>query len=86
MAVIVIGLFISRGIDKLKFIAKPLAFVGTNSIVMYLTHWPIITTVLRLQPVFNHYLLFALVVILEFPLIYVFNRFLPFAIGKKYKR
>ena len=63
---------------------KILAYVGKNSIVFYLTHWPLWMYVFKPLD-WNPYISFLCIVLLEFPLIYLFNRYLPWCIGKTYK-
>lgn len=72
--------------EKIKFfrpVSKALTYVGKNSIVFYLTHWPFWMYVFRHLDL-NIYLSFCCIVLLEFPLIYIFNHYLPWCIGKKY--
>lgn len=68
-------------IDFLKPINNTLAYVGANSIVFYLTHWPLWMYVFK-PLAWNLYLSFFCIVLLEFPLIYIFNNYLPWCIGK----
>ena len=63
---------------------KILAYVGKNSIVFYLTHWPLWMYVFKPLD-WNPYISFLCIVLLEFPLIYLFSRYLPWCIGKTYK-
>lgn len=61
-----------------------LAYVGKNSIVVYLTHWPLWMYVFK--PLgWNPYISFMTIIVLEFPLIYLLNHYLPWCIGKTYK-
>ena len=72
-------------IHSIHHVNNILAYVGRNSIVFYLTHWPMWMYVFK--PLgWNVYLSFALIVLLEFPLIYLFNKYLPWCIGKTFTR
>ena len=71
--------FFSQRFEKFT---KPLVYIGQNSIVFYLTHWPLWMHVFK--PLgWNPYLCFVIIVMLEFPLIYIFNNYIPWMIGKK---
>lgn len=88
LGVIFVMLLLAKQLEKISY-AKPLntvlAYVGANSIVFYLTHWPLWMYVFK--PLgWNLYLSFICITLLEFPLIYIFNHYLPWCIGKKYKK
>lgn len=86
--VIFVMLLLTNQMDKIKItkpLNKALTYVGESSIVFYLTHWPLWMYVFK--PLrWNLYLSFLCIVLLEFPLIYIFNHYLPWCIGKKYKK
>ncbi len=72
-------------VGKIRPVTKVLSYVGKNSIVFYLTHWPL--WMYLFKPLgWNAYFSFLCIVLLEFPLIYVFTHWLPWCIGKTYKR
>lgn len=73
-----------ENVNILVPITRTLAYVGRNSIVFYLTHWPLWMYVFKPSG-WNVYLCFAFIVIIEFPLIYIFNHYLPLCVGRKYK-
>ena len=55
-----------------------------NSIVVYLTHWPLWMYVFK--PLgWNPYISFMTIIVLDFPLIYLLTHYLPWCIGKTYK-
>ena len=85
LGVIFVILFAAYHLNRIcnyHFISKILAYVGKNSIVFYLTHWPLWMYIFKPLD-WNVYLSFALIVLLEFPLILLFNNYLPWCIGKK---
>lgn len=87
LGVIFVMILAAYHIDKIKsfsLFTKILAYVGKNSIVFYLTHWPLWMHVFKPLD-WNLYISFISIVLLEFPLIYLFNRYLPWCIGKTYK-
>ena len=71
-------------ISALRPFNRVLTYAGANSIVVYLTHWPLWMYVFKPLD-WNVYVSFAVIVLLEFPLIYMFNHYLPWCIGRKYK-
>lgn len=85
--IIFVMLLAAYGFGKMEIfhsVSRVLAYVGKNSIVFYLTHWPLWMYVFR--PLgWNVYISFCSIVLLEFPLIYIFNNYLPWCIGKKCK-
>lgn len=84
IACIYLGLVLSRIIEKCKFATRLLTYVGKNSIVFYLTHWPLWIFLFK-QLSWNPYVVFALITVLEFPLIYLTNNYCPWLIGKHKK-
>lgn len=83
--VMLLGAYRFEKIEAFRSVTRVLAYVGKNSIVFYLTHWPLWMYVFR--PLgWNVYIVFCCIVLLEFPLIYLFNNYLPWCIGKKYKK
>lgn len=84
IACIYLGLVLSRIIEKCKFATRLLTYVGKNSIVFYLTHWPLWIFLFK-QLSWNPYIVFALITVLEFPLIYLTNNYCPWLIGKHKK-
>lgn len=88
VGVIFVMLLVAYHVEKvgwLRPIVKVLTYVGKNSIVFYLTHWPL--WMYFFKPLgWNIYLSFLCIVLLEFPLIYVFTHYLPWCIGKTYQR
>lgn len=87
LGVIFLMLLLAYHLNKspARHVNNILAYVGRNSIVFYLTHWPLWMYVFK--PLgWNVYLCFVLIVLLEFPLIYLFNNYLPWCIGKTYTR
>lgn len=84
LACIYLGLIISRLLEKSAILTKPLAYVGKNSIVFYLTHWPL--WIFFFKPIgLNPYLTFAIITLSEFVLIYVITNYLPWIVGQKKK-
>lgn len=88
------GAYCIIGVSK-NITSRMLVFIGQNSVTMMGTHmiiivliWSLLTkTVFVLLPtwMYNAYgaiLFFALVVITNLPIMYLYNRFLPFLIGK----
>lgn len=71
-------------IQSARLLTQIIAYVGKNSIVFYLTHWPLWMFVFKPLD-WNPYISFLLIVLLEFPLIYLFNHYLPWCIGKTYR-
>lgn len=69
-------------ISVMSRISNIFAYIGKNSIVFYLTHWPLWMYVFKPLE-WNVYLSFAIIVLLEFPLIYIFNHYLPWCIGMR---
>lgn len=73
-------------------ITKSFAFFGVNSIVVYLTHMLIIYSPFGKNMIGSfdgdtgRWLLFLIICIAEVPLILFFNKYMPFAIGKKKKK
>lgn len=66
----------------------PLNYVGKNSLTVMGTHQAILLPIRYYFniPEFSLYsglIIFILVILLEFPIIYLFNRFIPFLVGKK---
>lgn len=87
LGVIFVMLLAAYYLNQLRFfsiLTNILAYVGRNSIVFYLTHWPLWMYVFKPLNL-NIYVSFTLIVLLEFPLIYLFNHYLPWCIGKTYK-
>ncbi|MCM1177484.1 MAG: acyltransferase [Bacteroides sp.] len=85
IACIYLGLVISRAIEKSLILTKPLAYVGKNSIVFYLTHWPI--WIFAFKPLgYDPIIVFIIITILEFPLIYIIINYLPWIVGQKKKK
>lgn len=88
LGVIFVMLVLANQLEKLQA-AKPICnvlfYVGANSIVFYLTHWPLWMYVFKPLGM-NLNLTFVCIVLLEFPLIYIFNHYLPWCIGRKYKK
>ena len=69
-------------VQRYATIMKPVRYFGENSIVFYLTHWPLWMHVFK--PLGGDlYVSFIAIVLLEFPLIYIINNYLPWMIGKK---
>lgn len=68
-------------------------YIGKNTILIYGTHNAlyVITgnllgvTDFAYTPIFIGLIIFAIVLLVELPLVYIFNRYLPFMIGKKKK-
>lgn len=68
-------------------------YIGKNTILIYGTHNAlyVITgnllgvTDFAYTPIFIGIIIFAIVLLVELPLVYIFNRYLPFMIGKKKK-
>lgn len=84
LACIYLGLVCSRLLEKSTIFTKPLAYVGKNSIVFYLTHWPL--WIFMFKPIgLNPYLTFATITLSEFVLIYVITNYLPWIVGQKKK-
>ena len=82
LSCILLGLVISRLLEKVTLVAKPLAYVGKNSMVFYLTHLLVYLYIFK-DLDWNPYLIFCIIVALEFPLIYVISRYLPWIVGIK---
>ena len=84
LGVIFILLKIFYKAQRLETIMKPVRYLGENSIVFYLTHWPLWMHVFK--PLGgDFYVSFIAIVLLEFPLIYIMNKYLPWMIGRKKK-
>lgn len=84
VACIYLGLILSRWVEKIQMVSHVLAYVGKNSIVFYLTHWPL--WMFLFKPLgWNPYLVFLAITIMEFPLIHLFTQYLPWMIGQ-YKK
>jgi hypothetical protein len=65
-----------------------LDYFGVNSLIVYLTHMLIIYSpwcrnMINMNGVMGRWEVFIIVIALEFPLIYIFNHYLKFTIGKK---
>lgn len=66
-------------------------FCGENSIIIYLTHMlfiysPVAQHIIYsdiLSEYMNRWIVFVMIIILELPIIYFFNKYLPSAVGKK---
>lgn len=83
-ACIYLGLILGRLVEKIQMVSPVFAYVGRNSIVFYLTHWPL--WIFIFKPLAeNLYLVFLAITIMEFPLIYLFTHYFPWMIGQ-YKR
>lgn len=85
--VIFVMIVIAKKVEKVALLIPAnrfLSYIGRNSIVFYLTHWPLWIYVFK-QLGWNKYLAFLLIVLLEVPLIYIFNHYLPWCIGKTKK-
>lgn len=79
---ILLGLVLCRILEKVPLIAPPLAYVGKNSIVFYLTHFLIYMYIFKNLD-WNPYLVFCVIVAMEYPLIYIITRYLPWMVGIK---
>lgn len=78
---IYLGLLLNRFIEKIPFFTEIMTYVGRNSIVFYLTHWPI--WIFLFKPLYwNPYLVFVIISAIEFPLIYIINQYSPWLVGK----
>lgn len=84
LACIYMGLVISRQLEKSLLITRPLAYVGRNSIVFYLTHFLLYIYIFKGHG-YNPYLVFCTIVLIEFPLIYIITNYLPWIVGQKKK-
>lgn len=84
LACIYMGLTISRLLECYELVTKPLTYVGRNSIVFYLTHWPLWIYVFRPLD-WDTYSVFFIIVLMEFPLIYIITNYLPWIIGRERK-
>lgn len=85
LSFIFLGLQLCYYLQHLGAFIKPIEYVGSNSIVFYLTHWPLWIHVFK--PLgWNPYMVFVIIVLLEFPLIYLFTNYLPWMIGKNKNR
>ena len=93
-----VGSYWIIGLSK-NITSKILVFIGQNSMTMMGTHmiimtliWSLLTkTFFGLFPswvsnVYGVTLFFVLVVIANLPIMYLYNRFIPFLIGKSYKK
>lgn len=77
-----------------KKIDRILSYIGQNTLIIYGTHhlyYVIFGTMMGIRhfestPLLTGILILALVTALEIPTIYVINRWLPFLVGKHYKR
>lgn len=84
VACIYLGLILGRLIEKIQMVSPVLTYIGRNSIVFYLTHWPL--WIFLFKPLAgNPYLVFLTITIMEFPLIYLFTHYFPWMIGQ-YKK
>lgn len=81
-----LGAYGLEKIETLRPVSKTLTYVGQNSIVFYLTHWPLWMYVFKPYDFSPVYMSFCCIVILEFPLIYIFNRYMPWYVGKPISR
>lgn len=82
LSCIFLGLVICRKLEKIELFAKPIAYIGKNSIVFYLTHLLIYLYIFKNLD-WNPYLVFCIIVAMEFPLIYVITRYLPWMVGQR---
>lgn len=78
--------FIIQLSKRIKF--APLNYVGKNTLIVMGTHQAILLPIRYYFniPEFSLYsglIVLILVILLEFPIIYLFNRFIPFLVGKK---
>lgn len=80
---IYIGLVFCWHLRKIDWLRRPIAYVGKYSIVFYLTHFLIYNYGFT-HVVVNQYLVFVLIVVIEYPLIYLFVNYLPWMIGQKH--
>lgn len=85
LACIYLGLSVSRHVEKIVIVSKPLSYLGRNSIVFYLTHWVLWIFVFRPLE-WNLYLVFAIITLLEFPIIYLITTYVPWLAGQNNKR
>ena len=82
VACIYLGLMFSRRLENIGIVANLLSYVGKNSIVFYLTHWPL--WIFLFKPLsWNLYVVFLTITVWEFPLIYVITHYFPWMIGQK---
>lgn len=81
LSFIYVGLVVCWYLQRITWLKKPVAYIGEYSIVFYLTHFLIYSYVFRPLAI-NSYLVFVLIVVIEYPLIYIFVNYLPWMIGK----
>ena len=82
VACIYLGLMSCRMLENIGIVANLLSYVGKNSIVFYLTHWPL--WIFLFKPLsWNLYVVFLTITVWEFPLIYVITHYFPWMIGQK---
>lgn len=85
LACIYLGLCVSRLVEGIAIVSKPLGYFGRNSIVFYLTHWVLWIFVFR--PLgWNLYIVFAIITLLEFPVIYLITTYVPWMAGQNKTR
>lgn len=86
LTALLLGLFRSSKISELFSIFE---FFGINSIIVYLTHMlmiysPFCQNIISLNgPVSGRWMVFAIIVLIEVPIIILINKYAPFLIGKK---
>lgn len=74
-------LLLCKKFDSFK--CKPMLYIGANSLIVQCTHMKLIELFSRLNC--PDIIIAVLVLLLEFPIIYVCNKYLYFVIGRKSK-
>ena len=78
-------LWLCKRIERYKAM-RVFNYFGVNSIIVYLTHWPLWIYVLRpcVDVHFDRYMAYVIMVITMAITIQIVNRCIPFVIGKRY--
>lgn len=81
---IIIIFFLCKKIEGLK-VFSIFTFLGRNSIIVYLTHWPIYIYTKEILYGVSPYSAYLMIILSIIPIILFINYCVPFIIGKKYK-
>lgn len=81
----IIGSFLTISIAKKINGSKALEFLGQNTLIIMATHQLIIEAILKstLIKYLNGIIFIFIILLLEYPLIKIINKYLPFMLGKK---
>ena len=81
----IIGSFLTISIAKKINCSKAIEFLGQNTLIIMATHQLIIEAILKstLIKYLNGIIFIFIILLLEYPLIKIINKYLPFMLGKK---